>query len=72
MYICKIQTKMWLLPSRNLNSSQAVEAHKQNVREGIRVYILVWIHSATVLSTSEILSNCERHKPTGAHHCPVA
>ena len=51
MNICKIQNKIWFLLSRSLKSSQAVESHKHHMRHDIKVYILVWICSGTVLST---------------------
>ena len=51
VHICKIQSRIWFLLSRSLKSSQTGEHHKHHMRHDIRIYVLVWISSGTVLST---------------------
>ena len=51
VHICKIQNRIWFLLSRSLKSSQTVEHHKHHMRHDIRICVLVWISSGTVLST---------------------
>ena len=70
VHICKIQSRIWFLLSRSLKQSQTVGHCKHHMRHGIRIYVLVWISSGTVLSTYETLNTWEWNKPTD--HCQVA